>query len=40
VVQAPAPPHEDLLSVVTGVVLVVVGLLYFRRVEGRFADVV
>jgi len=39
-IQAPAPPPEDLLSLATGVVLVVVGLLYFRRVEGRFADVV
>jgi lipopolysaccharide transport system permease protein len=32
-VQGPAP-------LVVGVVLVVVGLLYFRRAEGRFADVV
>jgi lipopolysaccharide transport system permease protein len=37
---APAPPHQDLASLATGIVLVTIGLLYFRAVEGRFADVI
>jgi lipopolysaccharide transport system permease protein len=36
----PAPPHQDLASLATGMVLVACGLLYFRAVEGRFADVI
>jgi lipopolysaccharide transport system permease protein len=39
-VDAPAPPVEDLLSLATGVTLVVFGLLYFRVFEPRFADVI
>lgn len=40
VIGGPAPPHEDLLSLAVGVVVVAVGLLYFRSAEGRFADVI
>jgi len=37
---APAPPTVDLLSLVTGLLLAVGGLLYFQRIERRFADLV
>ena len=40
VADGPAPPHQDLVSLATGVLVVVGGLLYFRTVEGRFADVI
>jgi ABC-type polysaccharide/polyol phosphate export permease len=36
----PAPPAIDLLSVLTAVLLGACGLLYFQRVERRFADLV
>lgn len=39
-IGGPAPPPVDLLSLVTGGLLAVVGLLYFQRVERRFADLV
>jgi lipopolysaccharide transport system permease protein len=35
-----APPAIDLLSLASGLVLAVVGLGYFQRVEPRFADLV
>lgn len=38
VVGAPAPGVSLLVSVAVGVVLLVSGALYFRRVEGEFAD--
>ena len=40
VVGAPAPPAVDLLSIASGVALIAVSLVYFQRVERRFADVV
>jgi lipopolysaccharide transport system permease protein len=40
VVGAPAPPAEDLLSLLAGIVLVGVGLIYFKLAESRFADVI
>ena len=36
----PPPPPVDLLSLVSALVLLAVGLVYFQRVERRFADVV
>jgi lipopolysaccharide transport system permease protein len=39
-VGGPGPPQQDLLSLATGVLLVVAGLLYFRSAEGRFADLI
>jgi lipopolysaccharide transport system permease protein len=38
--DAPAPGLELLLSVGTGLVLLVTGLFYFARAEQRFADVI
>jgi lipopolysaccharide transport system permease protein len=35
-----APPHQDLLSLATGILVVAIGVLYFRAVESRFADVI
>jgi hypothetical protein len=40
VLQAPAPPAVDLLGIVGGAVLVLGGVLYFGRVERRFADLI
>ncbi len=37
---APAPPREDLLSLLTGLLLLTGGILYFRNREGRFADLI
>ena len=37
---APAPPAVDLISLATGVAFAVVALVYFQRVERRFADVI
>ncbi len=34
-----APPLIDLLSLASGIVLAVIGLLYFQRVERKFADI-
>jgi lipopolysaccharide transport system permease protein len=39
-IGAPAPPAVDLLSLATGVAAVAASLVYFQRVERRFADVV
>jgi len=39
-IGAPAPPAVDLLSLATGLVAVTGSLIYFQRVERRFADVV
>jgi len=36
---APAPPPVDLLSLASGIALAVVGLVYFQRVERKFADI-
>jgi homopolymeric O-antigen transport system permease protein len=36
----PPPPAVDLLSLASALLLLVVGLLYFQRVQRRFADVV
>ena len=36
----PAPPLADLVSLGAGVLLVACGLIYFRKMERRFADVV
>jgi ABC-type polysaccharide/polyol phosphate export permease len=40
ILGAPAPPAADLLGVVTTVVVLLVGVRYFLRVERRFADVI
>jgi lipopolysaccharide transport system permease protein len=40
VAGGPGPPHQDLVSLATGILLVGAGLLYFRAVESRFADVI
>jgi lipopolysaccharide transport system permease protein len=37
---APPPPLEDLLAVVSTLVIFIGGLVYFRRAERRFADVI
>ena len=37
-VGAPAPPVQDLLSLVSIIVLILTGVVYFRRVERQFAD--
>ena len=39
-VDAPAPPLADLASLVSAIVIVVGGVIYFRSVEIRFADVI
>ena len=36
--DAPAPPVQDLASLAVGVLLLVTGLLYFQRVERQMAD--
>lgn len=38
--DAPAPPAADLLSALVGLLLLATGLVYFHRVERRFADVI
>jgi lipopolysaccharide transport system permease protein len=38
--SGPAPGPEALISLATGVILLVTGVLYFRRGERRFADVI
>lgn len=40
VVGGPPPPLADLASLASGLLLTVVGILYFQRVERRFADVI
>jgi lipopolysaccharide transport system permease protein len=37
-VGAPAPPVQDLLSLASIIVLILTGVVYFRRVERQFAD--
>lgn len=37
-VSAPSPPVEDLVSLASGVVLLVSGVVYFQRVERQMAD--
>jgi lipopolysaccharide transport system permease protein len=37
-VSAPPPPVEDLVSLASGVVLLVSGVVYFQRVERQMAD--
>jgi lipopolysaccharide transport system permease protein len=39
-VDASAPPAADLVSLGAGLLMLVVGLVYFQRVERRFADVI
>jgi lipopolysaccharide transport system permease protein len=39
-IDAPAPPPADLISALVGVVLLAIGIVYFHRVERRFADLV
>ena len=39
-IDAPAPPAADLVSLLTGSLLLVAGVLYFRATERRFADVI
>ena len=39
-IGGPAPPAADLISALVGLVLLAIGLVYFHRVERRFADVV
>jgi lipopolysaccharide transport system permease protein len=34
------PGSQDLLSLASGAILVTVGVLYFCRVERRFADII
>jgi lipopolysaccharide transport system permease protein len=36
--DAPAPPPEDLLSLASGILLLVSGMAYFRHSERQFAD--
>ena len=40
ILNAPAPPAVDALSLCSGAVMAAVGLLYFQRVERRFAELV
>jgi lipopolysaccharide transport system permease protein len=37
-VSGPAPPVEDLVSLASGLVILVTGTIYFQRVERRMAD--
>jgi lipopolysaccharide transport system permease protein len=37
---APPPPTADLISLLVGALLLVSGVIYFQRVERRFADVI
>lgn len=39
-VGAPPPPVQDLLSLASGLVLLLAGLVYFQRTERGFADVI
>lgn len=39
-IGAPAPPAADFVSLVSGLALLAIGAVYFRRVERGFADVV
>jgi lipopolysaccharide transport system permease protein len=39
-VGSPAPGTEALLSAASGVAIVIVGILYFSRIERKFADVI
>jgi lipopolysaccharide transport system permease protein len=39
-IDGPSPPAADLVSLISGVVLLALGAIYFRRVERGFADVV
>jgi lipopolysaccharide transport system permease protein len=39
-ISAPTPPAADLISLFSGLVLLVIGFIYFGRVERGFADVV
>jgi homopolymeric O-antigen transport system permease protein len=39
-IGAPAPDVTDLVSLASGVLLLVSGVVYFRRAERRFADVI
>jgi lipopolysaccharide transport system permease protein len=39
-VDAPPPPAADLVSLAMGLLMVVGGIVYFQRVERRFADVI
>jgi lipopolysaccharide transport system permease protein len=39
-IDAPPPPPADLISLASGILLVVTGILYFRATEHRFADVI
>lgn len=40
VLDGPAPGHQDLISLAVGLMLLVTGFIYFRRVERHLADVI